>query len=190
MASPSLPPRFVRDEAALSGVLFGIKLAWCPHCRQVGALNGHGFLRGYAEQSSEVVLRGRRFFCSNRGLRRGCGRTFSVALSTVLRGFVVRTLTLWSFANAVLGGLTRRAGWLCEAYGALSPSSGYRLWRRLSDAQSALRARLCREAAAPASSAREPMAQLFRHFAIVVGAGEDDPFAAFQSGLQRGLLDR
>jgi len=189
LALPSLPPRFVRDKAALAGVLLGVKLAPCPHCRQVGALIGHGFLRGYAERSSELVLRGRRFFCSNRALRLGCGRTFSVGLSTVLSGFVVRTLTLWSFASAVLGGLTRRAAWVCQTRGGLSLSSGYRLWRRLSAAQSALRARLCREAAAPASAAREPLAQLLLHFAVVVGASEDDLFAAFQSGLRRGLFD-
>jgi hypothetical protein len=34
-----------------------------------GTLIGHGLLRGYAERSSEVVVRGRRVFCSNRGLR-------------------------------------------------------------------------------------------------------------------------
>jgi MSHA biogenesis protein MshM len=38
-------------------------------------------LRGYAERASELVFRGRRVFCSNRGQRLGCGRTFSVLLS-------------------------------------------------------------------------------------------------------------
>ena len=44
----------------------GLELAWCPHCQQSGALIGHGVLRGYAECTSEVVVRGRRVFCSNR----------------------------------------------------------------------------------------------------------------------------
>jgi hypothetical protein len=65
-----------------------------------------------------------------------------VVLSTVLPGFVVRTLTLWCFAKPVLGGLTRRAAWLCEVGSALGLSSAYRLWQRLCSAQSALRARL------------------------------------------------
>jgi len=47
---------------------------------------------------------------------------------SVLLGFVVRTLTLFRFAQAVLGGLTRRAAWLREASGAFALSSGYRLW--------------------------------------------------------------
>jgi hypothetical protein len=47
-----------------------------------------------------------------------------MALMTVLGGFVVRTLTLFCFAQAVLGGLTRRAAWLREVGGAFSLSSG------------------------------------------------------------------
>lgn len=109
---------------------------------------------------------------------------------TVLRGFVVRTLTLLGFAVAVLSGLTRRAAWLREACGTFSISSGYRLWRRLQEAQSALRARLCREAPAPACASREPLSQLLAHFAIVLGAGDDaDFFGAFQARIQRGLFD-
>ncbi len=114
-------------------------------------------------------------------------------LATVIAGFVVRTLTLFRFASAVLDGLTRRAAWVCAAAGALSMSSGYRLWRRISSAQSALRARLCREVPPPASAARQPMAALVAHLAVVVGgcaaAAGLDLFAAFQSYFGRGLFD-
>jgi hypothetical protein len=83
-------------------------------------------LRGYAERSSDEVVRGRGVFGSNRGQQLGCGRTFSVLLGSVLAGFMVRTLKLFCFAKAVLGGLTRRTAWLSETGGALSLSSGYR----------------------------------------------------------------
>jgi hypothetical protein len=148
-------------------------------------LIGHGFLRGYAERSSEVEVRARRVFCSNRGQRPGCGGTFSVLLSTVLSGFTVRTLTLFCFATAVLSGLTRRAAWLREVRGALSLSSGYRLWRRLSEAQSALRGRLCRATSPPDSVAREPLAQLLQHVVLVVGDGEADHFRRCRIGFNR-----
>lgn len=108
---------------------------------------------------------------------------------TVLGRFVVRTLTLFCFAQAVLGGLTRRAAWLCEASGAFSLSSGYRLWRRLVGAQSALRSQLSREAAAPLCAAREPMAQLIAHFSAVLGEVEPDLFAAFHAHTQRALFE-
>ncbi len=190
MTSPLSPPRFAKTKVALDEVLEGIKLMACPHCRQTGRLIGHGFLRGYSERSSEVVVRGRRFFCSNRGRQPGCGRTFSAKLSKVLSGFIVRTLTLWSFLEIVLSGLTRRAAWLSAAGGMLSLSSGYRLWRRLCGAQSALRARLSREAPAPPSTAREPLAQLCAHLRIVVSVGEPELLSAFQSSLQCGVFDR
>lgn len=101
---------------------------------------------------------------------------------------MVRTLTLFSFATAVLRGLTRRAAWLREARGALSLSSGYRLWRRLNEAQATLRGRLCRVAPPPDSAAREPLAQLFQHAVLVVSQSEVDPFSALQNQLQQGLL--
>ncbi len=189
MASQLSPPCFAKTEVALAGLLEGIKLQACPHCRRTGALIGHGFLRGYAERGSKVVVRGRRFFCSDRGRQSGCGRTLSVKLSTVLTGFVVRTLTLWCFLQAVLSGLTRRAAWLSAAGGALSLSSGYRLWRRLCGAQSALRSRLSREAPAPASTAREPFSQLREHLCIVVGTDEVELLSAFQNSLQRGVFE-
>lgn len=147
-------------------------------------------MRGYAERSSEEVVRGRRIFCSNRGQRSGCGRTFSVLLGSVLSGFVVRTLTLLCFARAVLSGLTRRAAWLLEAQGALSLSSGYRLWRRLDQAQATLRGRLWRMAPPPDSAKREPLAQLLAHLVLVVGQSEADPFSALQIRLQQGVLTR
>jgi hypothetical protein len=179
----------VKDETALDQVLLGIKLLMCPHCRKTGTLIGHGFLRGYAEHGSQLLVRGRRFFCSDRGRRAGCGRTFSVKIQTVLSGFVVCTLTLWCFLQGVIAGLTRRAAWLREAACALSLSSGYRLWRRLCAAQSALRARLCREAPAPPSSAREPLAQLCVHLRRVIGGQETELFSAYQARMQRGLFD-
>jgi hypothetical protein len=190
LAHPFGPPSFVRNEEALDAVLQGLKLLSCPHCRKTEMLIGHGFLRGYAESSSERVVRGRRLFCSNRGLRLGCGRTFSVRLAKVIAGFVVRTLTVWCFAGAVLAGLTRRAAWLRQ--GVLSLSSGYRLWRQLSAQQSALRARLCRELPPPQCEAREPVAQLLAHLeatvGVAVGSEPADPFAAFQHRLQHGLF--
>jgi hypothetical protein len=191
--TPPSPPRFVTDENALSAVLLQLGVQDCPLCHQTGALIGHGFLRGYAECGTEVVVRGRRVFCSNRNLKRGCGRTFSVKLATVLAGFMVRTLTLWLFVCAVLNGLRRRAAWLGVAQNALSLSTGYRLWQRINDAQSSLRTRLSREVSAPPSPSPEPLGQLMAHLAIAVGSGcatdDSDLFAAFQQRLQQGLFE-
>lgn len=178
----------MKDEASLEGALGAMRMAPCPHCRRTGALIGHGSLRGYTERGSEILLRGRRVFCSNRGRRFGCGRTFSLLLATTLAGFVVRTFTLFGFAKTVLDGFSPRAAWLHVCDGAFSLSSAYRLWRRLATAQSALRTQLSRELPAPPSTARHPLAQLLGHLAALLGADGPDPFAAFQDRLQRGLF--
>ena len=195
MARSPSSSRFASDERGLDDSAAQFRLAACPHCRQTGFLLGHGFLRGYAERSSEAVVRGRRLFCSNRANKTGCGRTFSVKLATVLAGFVVRTLTLWQFASSALSGQTRRAAWISAAGGALSLSSGYRLWRRLREAQTTVRSRLWRQSPPPACDASEPLAQLLAHLQSLLAvslnpslATGHDPFAGYQQHLQRHLL--
>jgi hypothetical protein len=178
--------RFCRSEAELEDARLGLKLLLCPHCRRVGFLIGHGFAWGYAEAGSERVVRGRRFFCSNRHRRRGCGRTFSLLLAHRLSGFVVGTRTLWQYLRAVLGGRSRKAAW--ERVGAAFwRASGVRLWRKLSQAQAHIRARLCRHGPPPAFSATEPLAQLAAHLQGAFPAAVC-PFAHFQSHFQTPLL--
>lgn len=193
MSSPYRHYRFVSDELALDSVLFRLKLIACPHCRQTGALIGHGFLRGYAERGSAVVVRGRRVFCSNRANRHGCGRTHSVSIATVLCGFVLRTLTLWTYVRAVFAGHSRRAAWLLATEGAFALTTGYRVWNHLVEAQSTLRPRLCRYQSAPLCASPEPLAQLIAHITGVIGGCSEvptsDPLSALQMHLQLRLFE-
>jgi len=178
---------YCSNEAALQQYRLEIKLEQCPQCGQVGFLIGHGFLRGYSDVGQEYVLRGRRFFCSNRYRRRGCGGTFSVLLADVLLGFVVRAQTLWLFFQAVLkGGLSRKAAWE-RVKGDLSLESGYRLWRKLLEAQFHIRTMLNRERPPPACSDEAPLAQLLAHLRLVFPA-TDCPFSSFQHYFQTPLL--
>jgi len=186
LASCRQPPRFVPSTGELDECLRLAKLQQCPHCKCCGTLIGHGFLRGYAEHGSERVIRGRRLFCSDRFLQRGCGRTVAVLLDCVLRAFTVRTRTLFEFANAVVAGDSRRAAWQRIASG-LSLSSGYRLWQRLLGAQSYLRTQLLSLCVPPPSPAPLPLAQLLDHFVAALSPSSC-PFSAFQSRLQRFLL--
>lgn len=185
----SRAPKFVGDERELDLAELGIKLWACPHCGRSGTLIGHGYLRGYAERGQELVVRGRRIFCSNRQRRPGCGRTLSVLVATAISGFVVRALTLFRFAQEVVLGLSLGAAWRAAAAGAFSVWSGYRLWRRLGAAQSALRSRLCREHGPPACAHSEPLAALLAHFRVVF-PNAVSPFSEFQARLQHGLFDR
>lgn len=176
----------MRDGAELERWRLGAKLEACPHCGRVGTLNAHGWLRGYSELGSERVVRGRRFFCSNRHRRPGCGRTLSVLLCGVLGGFVIGAETLSRFAAAVLSGASRKAAW--ERLGdGLSVQSGYRLWRRLSQAQPHIRTALLGLCPPPACAEREPLAQLMAHLRRALPSAEC-VLSAFQLHLQKPLL--
>ena len=169
------PPRYAPDEAALDSLGRQAKQWMCPHCGRSGTINGHGLLRGGAEKSpGKDALRGRRFLCSDRGRRSGCGRTFSVFLAQVIAKASVRTGALWRFCHARLSGQGVLAAWELARSG-FSLESAYRWWRRWRSAEPALRTHLWR--------GREPPEALGE--AIIHAYGAADPVAVFQVREQR-----
>jgi hypothetical protein len=170
-----IPPRYAPDEATLEQLGDQAKQWTCPHCRRSGTLNGHGFLRGGAEGApGKAARRGRRFFCSNRGRRAGCGRTFSVYLAQVIAGASVRTGAWWRFCQARLAGLGSLAAWE-QARSGFSLESAYRWWRGWCRAEPAVRTHLWR--------GREPPEGLGA--AIIRAYGAADPLAVYQERAQR-----
>lgn len=181
------PHSFVRDLDALDEALLNAKLTPCPHCRRTGMLIGHGMLWGYAERACETVVRGRRLVCSKRGRRMGCGRTFSVRISSVIARFTVRTHTLSRMLTAVVKGSSLKAFWERELPFGLCLRSGYRLWHRLLAAHSLLRTALHSKAPVPPTDDSRPFAQLLAHLHSVLGTS-DCVLGAFQYEFQRGLF--
>src|SRR5690606_31982300 len=118
---------------------------------------------------------GRRFFCTNRGRRKGCGRTVSVLLADSVSRFTVTVATLWSLFVALSQGhsVARSAGLRWP----LSMRSAYRLSRRLLLAALTWRAWLCARSEAPRVNLHGPLAQLREHLAHELGAS---PFAMLQ----------
>ncbi len=54
---------FYRQTEEIETIHFQLKQTACPHCKLIGFLILHGFLRGYAEKdANEKVIRGRRIF--------------------------------------------------------------------------------------------------------------------------------
>lgn len=180
--------RFVRDEGELCEQRFAAKLRGCPHCRRLGTVNAHGFLRGYSETGRFGIVRGRRFYCSNRGRRPGCGRTFSVLLRAFVAGFVVTAVTLSAFVLAVLGGLAIACAWCRIAGARFSRSTGYRLWRRVVHAQTHLRSQLFRRGPPDPSTDARPLAQLVTHMQQWLPDAQASLFAGFQHEFQSGLF--
>lgn len=185
-------PRFVRDRLTLDEVLARAKQTECPRCHRAGMLVGHGLLTGYAEHGDQREIRGRRFLCSSRFRRSGCGRTFSILIATVVSGFTVRTPTISGLLEAVVGGLTRRAAWQrCQASAGDAPGlslrSGYRIWDRLIAAQSRIRTALSGMTPPPTIADPHPIAQMLAHIRHAI-SGVGCVFAGFQLAFQRGVF--
>jgi len=119
-----------------------LKCSPCPHCKHAGALNRHGFLRGYDEQNfRQKAVRAVRVFCSNRGSNEGCGRTFSVWIADKVKRLFLDAKSLWEFLHQAA-----TTGNKSQAFQQLRCSMGdsatYRIWKRFLQAQSAIRTAL------------------------------------------------
>ena len=142
-------PRYYASEEDFRQFRSTLKLQTCPHCRKTGTLNLHGPLRGYPEQGGNTpVVRGHRLFCNNRHRRPGCGKTVSLWLSHFLRNFILTLQTLWIFLAAVMAG-HGKADAFRQTKTALHPTTAYRVFRRVEQAQTRLRANLNRQIPPP-----------------------------------------
>jgi hypothetical protein len=153
-----------------------LKLTRCPHCHVVGALIRHGFLYGYSHaQPGPPTRRGRRFLCSNRHRRPGCGRTFSICPPDTLRRLSLGTAALWRFLQAAV------AGTLAAATAAITDCCrSDRTWHRFRLGQSRLRTALANRCAPPALPACHcPAAHVLAHLQTAFPEA-GCPIAAFQ----------
>ena len=118
-----------------------LKLTPCPHCKVVGTLIRHGYLRGYDESNPQrKTVRARRVFCSNRQARRGCGRTFSVWCADKIRHLSLTTSALWRFLQRAAAGCIVAAIRAVDCQ--LSDRTWQRIWKRFDRGQSKIRTAL------------------------------------------------
>jgi hypothetical protein len=152
---------FCRGADEWSALAERVKQISCPHCKTIGALVRHGFLRGFDETSPrQKTVRARRIFCSNRQARPGCGRTFSVWLADKIRRLSLSAGALWRFLQAaVIGGIpaaSRAIG------GPSSDRTMHRIWVRFDLAQSKIRTALCGRGPPPECSlTSRPLSPMF-----------------------------
>lgn len=166
-----------------------LKQTPCPHCKVVGTLNRHGFLRGFDEQSpGRETLRARRVFCSNRHQRPGCGRTFSVWLADKIRRLSLTTSGLWRFLQRAATGCILAAIRAADCH--LSDRTLQRIWTRFDQGQSKIRTALAGLCAPPELPARlptqpppRPAAQVLAHLQAAF-PGIDCPIARFQHAMR------
>lgn len=101
-----------------------------------------------------------------------------------MKRFAVRAATAFLMASALARGETRAQGW--REISAMSVSTGYRLARRLMNAQVAIRTALCSRGPPPECQAAHPLAQTVEHLAAVLGEGAT--FQTYQLAFQTPLL--
>ena len=112
------------------------------------------------------TCRGQRVFCSNRGQRGGCGRTFAFFLADVLPRHTLTASWVWPWLVKLLAGLSlKTAAETLRLPFALETI--YRLRRKLQRGLDAVRTRLCREQTPPGSAHADPLLQTVEHLQTV-----------------------
>jgi hypothetical protein len=125
-------------------------------------------------------------FCSNRGQRGGCGRTFALFLAEVLPRHSVTATLLWQVLVGWLAGAAVQTA-VTSLHAQFSLESFYRLVRRVRARLDVLRVALSRERPAPASAHADALGQTVAHLAAVFPSPAS-PLAAWQHHFQRPLL--
>jgi hypothetical protein len=125
-------------------------------------------------------------FCSDRGQRGGCGKTFPLFLAGVLPRHTFNATLLWALLLKLLAGATiKSAAEILHIPFALE--SVYGIVRRCGLRLEVVRSLLSREAAAPASEQTVPLFQTLEHlgqiFPQATGA-----LAAYQRHFQQPFL--
>jgi hypothetical protein len=177
---------FYRDAAEWRAIVERLKQTPCPHCKVVGALIQHGFLRGYDDSSPRrTTPRARRIFCSNRNARPGCGRTVSVWLADKIRRLGLTTGALWQFLkraaeDGIVAACRAAEGQLCDR-------TWQRVWKRFDRAQCQIRTALSGLRPPPEppprpETAHPPAAQVLAH--LQAAFLDANPIATFQHTLR------
>lgn len=177
------------DKKALAVWLLCLKGLRCPFCQCSESLNRHSILYGNdPDRSLGRRLRGQRVFCSNRGQRGGCGRSFPLFLADVLPRHTVTATLLWTLLCLLLTGLSLKAAF--ESFVSLfCLDTYYRLRRQLRGRLGVLRALLCRLKDPPVSSQSDPLLQTVEHFQTAFPDPDTPcPLGRFQLRLHQALM--
>jgi hypothetical protein len=166
---------------------FSLKQQRCPRCGKFETLNRHSILRGNdPAQASGQCARGQRVFCSNRGRRGGCGKTFSLVLVDVLPRHTLTASLVWRWLVELLAGLSVKAA-VEKLRLPFALETICRLRRRLLCGLDQVRTRLCRELPPPVSQQSQPLLQTVEHLRAVF-PDSVCPAADFQLHFQHPFL--
>jgi len=137
-------------------------------------------------RASGQSFRGQRVFCSNRGRRGGCGRTFSLVLADVLPRHTLTASLVWRWLVEVLAGLSLKAA-AEKLRLPFALETVYRLRRGLRRKLDGLRTRLAGRCGPPTVAHADPLCQTLTHLQMVFPRSQCPP-AEFQLHFQSPFL--
>lgn len=132
-----------------------------------------------------MILRGQRVFCSARGARRGCGRTFPVMFAWALPRHTLTARLVWQAVREWLNGHSIREAWLTTGT-PLALETFYHFLQRFRGHVTTLRTALSTAVHPPGSKRSDPLLQTFEHLHVVFPAASC-PLEAFQQRFQKPL---
>jgi hypothetical protein len=173
-----VPTRFYRNDQQWITLAEQLKLTLCPHCHKAGNLIQHGYLYGYDDSSPQrQTRRAHRIFCSNRNLRSGCGRTFSIWLADKIRRLSLSAHTLWAFLQHAAAGSIVAAIHAVRCH--LCDRSWFRIWKRFHQHQCQIRSALRARCPPPPDTSQRPDNQTLAHLQAAF-PNDNCPIASFQ----------
>ena len=102
-------PRFFHSLSSLRQYLSEFRLqrplTQCPHCQRSEHLIVHDTVHKKACGGRSLIV-GRRLFCSNRGQRKGCGRTLRLSLANRIPSLFYSTQAVCLFLLALMESLS------------------------------------------------------------------------------------
>lgn len=126
-------------------------------------------------------------FCSNRGQRGGCGRSYSLLLAWVLPRHTYTAPRLWDvLARLGAGGKSIKSVWE-QLRPPLTLDTLYHLLQRLRRRLSEVRSALWRETSPPPCDFAAPLLQTISHMRQAF-ASSGCPLSAFQLRFQQSLM--
>ena len=165
-----------------------LKITECPHCKSMGNLIKHGFLRGYDSQNQLAkTTRATRVFCSNRNRATGCGKTFSVWMASKIKHLFLSAESLWLFLSTA-----SNTGNKLQAFrrlnSGLSDSSAYHIWRRFRNSLTTIRTALVGLCEPPSIESDCPAQLTLVHLQKAFKEHSLSPIAAFAATLNRFFI--
>ena len=180
--------RILSSNQELDGLYARLKLTPCPHCNQVGTLIKHGYLRGYdTNHQLNKTIRAARVYCSNRNRMTGCGRTFSIWLADKVKRLFFSANNLWTFLTQAVANNNKMAAFRSLNSG-LSESAPYRIWKRFSLAQPAIRTALARICEPPPIESQSAAELTLAHLQKAFEKHSLSPIAAFAVNFQKFFI--